>query len=137
MPGGASGDLPALPPFICCPLTLQPTFCPQPWVLPHPLGSQKTCGTIKTSWWGSWTLREKGEKPEVPPSLASESRRAVSAQMPLPLGLGSEQRWRPPSPRHSARLATSTLRLVLCVCVGTLLICSGQTSTHVQLKEKI
>lgn len=103
-PGGMSGDLPALPPFICGPLTLQPTFCSQPWVLPHPLGSQKTCGTIKTSWWGSWTLREKGEKPEVPPSLASESRRAVSAQTPASPrpGLRTEVAPSQPPPQHTA-----------------------------------
>lgn len=30
---------------------------------PYPLGFRKTCCTVKTSWWDSWTLRGKGEKP--------------------------------------------------------------------------
>lgn len=42
---------------LLCTLTLGPVC------VPRPLGFLKTCCTIKTSWWGSWTLRGKGGRP--------------------------------------------------------------------------
>ena len=82
----------ALPSFIC--------IAPSSWVLSlrHTRWVfKKTCCTIKTSWWDSWTLRGKGEKLLSPVFLGlGGDKGAVSAVM-LPLGRAQNWGW----PRHT------------------------------------
>lgn len=53
---------PTSPPCLALPSSLC-TLALGPVCVPRPLGFLKTCCTIKTSWWDSWTLRGKGGRP--------------------------------------------------------------------------
>lgn len=135
----ARGQTAAHEPSLLCPsfISLLCILTPGPVCVPRPLGFLKTCCTIKTSWWDSWTLRGKGGRPSVPSSLASEDERAVSAVM---LALGGVQSWegpglpppRPP-PASSSSHAHHGPCVILRVRADAHLLRGLQNSTHLSI----
>lgn len=116
---------------LLCTLTLGPVC------VPRPLGFLKTCCTIKTSWWGSWTLRGKGGRPLGTSSLASEDERAVSAVM---LALGGALSWRGPGhppPASSSSHAHCGPCVVPCVRVDAHLLRGLQNSTYLSIERML
>lgn len=99
---GTGGTSPPSPQSCCAPCShLRPTLGPA-----VPLGPQKTC-TIDTSWRGSWTVREKGEKSlKCPLPWLQRGKDCLGGNAGFPLGgLSAEPAvpW-PPQRQHLASI---------------------------------
>lgn len=116
---------------LLCTLTLGPVC------VPRPLGFLKTCCTIKTSWWGSWTLRGKGGRPlgTVFPGLRGR-KGCLSSDACSRRGSELEGAGAPP-PASSSSHAHCGPCVVPCVRVDAHLLRGLQNSTHLSIERML
>ena len=103
--------------------------------VPRPLGFLKTCCSIKTSWWDSWTLRGKGGRPlsTVFPGLRGRKGCLSSDACPW---WGSELGGAGPTPHPPASSSSHAHHgpcVVLRVRVDAHLLRGLQNSTHLSI----
>lgn len=125
---------PTSPPCLALPSSLC-TLALGPVCVPRPLGFLKTCCTIKTSWWDSWTLRGKGGRPlsTVFPGLRGRKGCLSSDACPR---WGSELGGAGPTPHPPASRSSHAHHgpcVVLRVRVDAHLLRGLQNSTHLSI----